>query len=142
VGLGDLVSEGEAVKDANADLGAITLSCLGCQRGVWFYAAFCERWQWPVGVAWATRAGCHDGRTVSQLGDIYVPAALRRHGVATRLVHRILEDCDVVVTASGSPTGGELLLKAMGFRWNQEAACWSLAKAPPVEAAVRLERAK
>lgn len=108
------------------ELDEIVFECIGSRRGVWFYSAWSDAWHLPVGLAWVTRSGDWLGRIVSNVGHVYVLPAVRRKGIARRLLLRILTDSDLLVTPSGSEEGGKALLDSMGFVWDKLAGVWRL----------------
>ena len=101
------------------------------RQGILQYTCWANEVPMPVGMAWVLRYTNHGGLNQAHLMHIFTVPFARRNKVATKLLREILQHCDSIVTGTGSKEGGEGLLTAFGFKYDDWRCDWAyITKAP------------
>lgn len=96
--------------------------------GCAMYGLFTEWSPCPVGLAWGILSQAN-GIIRFDMWYIFVPPQARRHGVARKLIEKILECVHVIHTGEGSDLGEPFLI-ATGWTWSDEALMWVKKREP------------
>jgi GNAT superfamily N-acetyltransferase len=110
-------------KEWEPDIARSFVTCGEAGAGVLVYLLHPFNADFPAGVAM-----CHGRGDAYDLLDIYVRPDCRRRGVARALIRAMLLNVSLIRTDKGTADGGQAMLEAVGFKYDEIARVWVLSK--------------
>jgi hypothetical protein len=98
------------------------------RNGVVQYICWNELLDYPVGILWVRLYQGEGNKRIAQLLNAMTITEERRKGVCTALHNAVLDEAEVLLSASGSNEGGKEFLKKYGFIHDNTLDIWVLTK--------------
>ena len=94
-------------------------------RGIQILMAFREDFTFPFGYLMYTTCGEYGSTRIrADIVDVYVPAGMRKQGVAKILIRHLQERVHCMHTPTVSGPAAEAMLRSTGFTWNERGMDW------------------
>ncbi len=82
----------------------------------------------PFGILWVKMYSGEGNKKIALLLNVMTIYNYKRKGVCTALHTSVLNDADILLSATGSNEGGKEFLEKFGFKYNNEIGIWSFVK--------------
>jgi len=82
----------------------------------------------PLGILWVRFSVGESGKKIALLLNAMTIYYFKRKGVCSFLHKAVLNDADILLSASGSGEGGKEFLEKFGFIYNKDIDIWSIYK--------------
>ena len=96
--------------------------------GITQYTYWDDRFDVPLGIIWVRIYFGQSKKKIAICLNAMTAHYYKRKGVCTELFKALLNEADILLSASGSTDGGILFLKRFGFKYNKLLDIWCYTK--------------